>query len=105
MLKGKAIGAEADNSEKGRSETEELAAQDLGSMKKLGLGELIGGRRGSRDDVGDPEVELEQMAVFGRMEEPRRKTGSVESRPESITGTSEMVTSRGAVEPGIDPAE
>src|SRR5258707_14750035 len=48
---------------------------------------------------------LQQLALLGRMEEPRREAGSVNRRPEAVTRPPEVLLDGGGVETGVDAAE
>lgn len=72
-LKRESIGTEPDDREEGGTEALDLSAEQLGSLQKLCLRELVSGRRGACCDVGDTQSELEELTVLNRIKEAWRE--------------------------------
>lgn len=104
-LKSESIGTEPNDRKVGGTEALDLSTEERGSLQKLCLRELIGGRYGSCCDVGDTQSELSELAILSRLKEARREARGIQCRPEPIPGSREVMTDSSAVEPGIDSAE
>lgn len=105
MLEGEPVSAKPHHSEKCRLKAKNLAPENLRALKQLAPGELISRCSRPRGYVGDTQPKLEQLNVLRWVEQRRSEARRIERRPEAIARSGEVVPGRGAVQPGIDPAE
>lgn len=56
-------------------------------------------------EIGDAVAVVQQRALLGGRQLPRREPRSVERRPEAVSRTSEVVSRPGGIQPGIDAHE
>jgi len=100
-----AVGTDADEGDDGRAQAFHFGFEATAAGAKLVVGQFIGTGRGAIDDVGDPELEVEQEIAFKGGEEARREAAAVEGGPEAVAGAAEVAADGGRVEAGVDAGE
>ena len=103
--KGGAVGAQADEGDGARAVASNLGRKSAAPGEELGIGQLVRGRGAAIHQIGESVAQLEQPAVFGRIEATRGKPGGMQRGPETVAGSREVKPGGGGVKPGVDAAE
>jgi len=99
------VRADADHRNPSRRKPPDLALQPSASGSELSWREFGGRRRRSCHQVGDAQAVVEQQGFFPWTNQPRGKPGGMECGPEAVAWAGEVMSGRGGVETGINPAE
>jgi hypothetical protein len=100
-----AVGTDADEGDDGGPPAFHFGLEASAAGAQFVVGQFVGAGGGAVDDVGDPELEVEQEITFKGGEESRRESAAVEGGPEAVAGAAEVPADGGRVEPGVDPGE
>jgi len=100
-----AVGANADEGDHGRTPAFDFGLEALAARAKFVVGEFIGARGWTFDDVRNAESELKKERPFKGREEARSEFAVAEGGPEAVTGPAEMAADGGRIEAGIDAGE
>ena len=99
------VGADADDGDRARAIFPHGAFQALPPSPELVIAQLGGRCRSSRDEVRNAAAAREQFCFLPWLKTDRCKSCLVQCRPETITGSRKMISSRRRIQPGVDAAE
>jgi len=102
---GVAVGADAEKGDERGTVFSDLCRELFAPGDEFRGIELVGGRGGAVDEVGDAVAVLEELALLGGVELASAEAGGVQGGPEAVAGAGEVVAGGGGVEAGVDADE
>jgi hypothetical protein len=100
-----AIVADADEGDDGGSPAPDLGFEPSTAGAQFVVGQFVRAGGSPIDDVGDPELEVEETGTLKGGEEPRSEAAAVKGGPETVAGAAEVTANGGRVKPGVDAGE